>query len=1350
MKTKSIYLSLHLLFCALFGPVFGQPTPDFTYLSEKDPVNNTFVLSVIQAYSGHYYLATAGELFRFDGYEHRRWTYDPDDPNSLSNQVMWSLAQTPDSMIWIGTDNGLNALDPRTERITRFYHEPENPNSLPGNGIWELFVDEAGVLWIGTDNGFSRFSPSSRQFERFCYQTNQNTQKEVYAFLPAARSKEMWVGVGEDLVLFHPQSGTQFSLAIPGSGNPGEEEDYTIRCLLRDREGMVWVGTGNRGIFRFDPARKVFTDQITDEDGLRNTRIRALHQDEEGYIWVGTYGGGLHFLDPVSGTVYPFETDPFNPVHENFDVVYTIFEDPSSNIWVGTYYGGAKIVRAAQKPFQQFVHVPGKPGAIPKTGFGDFTELPDGTIMMANRKDGYLLFDPVTEIFTQHTIQLGSRKLDYTPEIRCIVRDAAGNLWGTGSRSMVVQRAGSNIWEHFLPKGLPPSGWITHQFIDPQGRHWIATQEGLYRFDAFQETLRRIALPALQRPAKVGNNQHVLSISMTRDGSLWFNTQGGANRLAPGQDSIHFYPAPASIFDTYQTVDGRFYYGSNIGLGRLDTINDTILFDLPIRETLVWAFLDDDNGRLWMSGNLSLHSFDPVSGAVHSYNEADGISVGKFFGHHLKDRDGQFYYAGNKGIMAFDPLDVKENTIVPRPVLTQIRLSNTPLPIRGSPADSANLASPLLQAPAFAKKMTLKHWQNDVSFTFAAVEITSPENNQFAYRLKPQDPDWVQTSADQRVATYTNLRPGHYTFEVKASNNDGLWSSDAVALDLHILPPWYWNPIAWVIYVLAFLWLTRWLYRRQLTIVAAREKAQYLEELNQTKDRIFTNLSHEFRTPLTNILGATRLWVNKPERWQQLAPERITNSAQELLRLVDQMLGLSRLQSQNLPLHYQQTDAVNFLAYLTEAYQYSAEQRNILLTFITAVPRFAMDVDVEKWKAVIGNLLTNALKFTPEGGRVVLEVQRATSTQFVFSVRDTGPGIPEAERPQVFDRFFQGKASASGGTGIGLAYTRELVHLLGGNITLHCPAGGGTVFRVTLPVQRKAQDTFSPSPQIGRASDTPHEFLLPPLAAPAAPERSGDEDQPSILIVEDHPQVRDYLAQLLSESYRILSAEDGLIGQALALEHIPDLILTDLMMPRQDGLTLCRFLKGDMRTNHIPIVVLTAKADDASRLSGLAKGADVYLTKPVVERELLLHLHNLLQMRNRLREKYAGIHLPGSSPADHLLASDDLNQQFLFRAKEIILSQRTNDDFDVKQFCQDMGVSRTQLHQKLKAITGIATTAFIRKVRVEYAQKLLLQTDHSVSEIAYEAGFKHPSSFNRAFREWVGCSPSDFREETGR
>jgi len=1333
VNTKPRNLFLLALSLFLVSPCAGQPNPDFTYLSEKDPVNNTFVLSVIQAYSGHYYLATAGELFRFDGYEHRRWTYDPDDPNSLSNQVMWSLAQTPDSVIWIGTDNGLNALDPRTEQITRFYHEPGNLNSLPGNSIWELFVDESGILWIGTDNGFSRFSQSTRQFERFCYQADQDAQKEVYAFLPAVRGEEMWVGVGSDLILFHPQSGTQFSLAIPGYGNPGEEEDYTIRCLLRDREGTIWVGTGNRGIFRFDPTRKKFTDQITDTEGLRNTRIRALHQDEEGYIWVGTYGGGLHFLDPYSGTVFPFETDPFNPVHENFDIVYSIYEDPSGNIWTGTFYGGPKIVRAAQKPFKKYVHMPGKPGGIPRTKFGAFVERPDGKIMMADRKDGYILFDPVQETFSQHTIRLGPRRLDYPPEVRGFAFDKKGNIWGMGRRSMVVLRPGAETWEQFLPKGLPEIGWFTDQFIDSKNRHWIATQQGLYQFYAQKETLSKVQLPATTNLPNIGNNQHVFSIVQTSDGIMWFNTQAGTNMLIPDTDIIRLFPLPVSVFDVHLAKDGQYYFGSNIGLGRLNTSTDSIHFDLPIRKTLAFGMHEDPKGRIWMSGNLAMYRYDPSTNEMYSYNEADGISVGKFFGHHVQDSEGRLYHAGNKGMLRFDPLKVQENTIEPLPLITDIRLLNKSLPIRGSTADSASSASPLLQAPAFARKMTLNHWQNDVSFTFAAVEITSPKNNQFAYRLVPQDEDWVYTAADQRIATYTNLRPGKYTFEVKASNNDGCWSSDMASLDLLIKPPWYWNPHAWSVYVLLFaaliILLNRILLDRQkaqLEAQASQERYEQLEQHDAAKNRIFTNLSHEFRTPLTAILGTTSLMERKPNVWNTIGPSRIRRSARDLLNLVEQMLGLSRLEAGAMPVKWVQGDVLAYLDFICEPFFVQAEFRGIYLHCQWPDDAMIMDYDPEKTKVILSNLLSNALKNTPEDGQVQVRANKRENS-LLLAISDSGPGIPEKHIPHIFDRFYQvEKDNVSEGTGIGLAYTKELVKLLDGTISVKPSSLGGAKFTVTLPIH-----TWSKTKHNLDTSSVDAHRALPDLPLVNQPE----DHLPLLLIVEDHPAVSEYLAHSLADVYQIQTARNGAAGFELARTCIPDIILSDVMMPEMNGYQLCQHIKEDDRTCHIPVVLLTARADEASRLQGLREGADAYLPKPVTEEELHICLNGLLENRKRVQAHY-------DSSGFRQKKSQD---PFLRRAEVVVQENLQDPAFGVEAFCLEMAVSRTQLHRKLKATTGLSASQYIRKARIAYAKILLQTTKKSVSQIGYDSGFQQIPTFNRAFKEWTGSSPTNYR-----
>lgn len=1338
-------LSLVLLplYCSFLS---AQSQPVFSSITEEDGLTNGFVTDIIQSANGYYYFATSKGLNRYDGYSMTSWIFPSgDSTNAPTNPVLWCLNQATDTIIYIGSQRGFSAFDPRVEQFQHFFHHPERPYSLSGNAVYEVHSDSTSeAIWIGTENGFCRYLPSKERFYRYFYREEPAERQEVYAFSPSEEDK-IWTGVGPHLTEFSLSNDDYLSFTLPGYV-PEKNEDYTIRVLLKDQAGILWIGTGNRGLYAFDPKKQAFIRRVGLKEGLRNLRIRSLYEDKKGTLWIGTYGGGLHFLTPDRRQVIPFERDKFNPSHHNFDVVYHIEEDRQGNLLLGTFYGGVKLHLAHRKPFRHYVPVPGKPGTLPRANFGAYYLHEDSTIWLPARADSFYVFDPNAEYFSTEHIELGSQSLDYAPEIRSFVRDQEGNIWGIGKRSMVVRMKGQQLWEQFLPEGLANMGWLTVQYIDQQQRHWVGTQSGLYRFDAPSRTLTPVLLPSSQDNPKLGNNQHIQSIEETKGGIIWVATQGGVNQI---DDVIKYFPFREFVFDVEQDRMGRIWIGTIKGLARYDAVNERIVIEEAAQASqdgVVWGLMEDQKGRMWVVSNQGLHYFDPSTKAFRTYSQNHGLKNPQYFGHHLHLDPNDFFYGGTQGVLRFDPIAIRENTHPPQVVITGVELNNQRLPVRGTLADSTHRLSPLRQAPAFAKRLNLSHKQQDLTFFFAGLNITAPENNQYRYRLKGDHKDWIVSDVTQRKATYTNLSPGTYTFEVLASNEDGLWSKEPAALNIQIAPPWYWNPLAWLIYAGIFFFTLWAFYHRQLStrlerqqqisaMEAAQEKARHLQELNSTRTQLFTNLSHEFRTPLTNILGAVELWNKHPQQWRAKASERIKRSAQELLGLVEQMLGIARLDSHTLPINWKRGDVLAFLAYVLEAFEYKADQKNITLELRAPVDEFYMDFDPDKWQVIVGNLLSNALKFTPEDGLIVLRVSHAKEDHFQFQLMDNGPGIAAEDLPHIFDRFYQANPTNHQGTGIGLAYTKELVHLLSGRIEVHNRAKQGAIFTVTLPVRHQAPTSF-PLPV------TAADQLAQSTTVASANTLIDAADKPTLLIVEDHAEVLDYLRHILGTSYHIYTALDGVEGRRLAIDLVPDLIISDLMMPRMDGLDLCRHLKTDLRTNHIPFLLLTAKADVQSRLAGLKTGADTYLAKPVSGIELQIRLTNLLENRERLKQSYRRF-----KPADPPKEKLDLNELFLRKAHEKIHKNLQQENFDVEALCRAMTISRTQLHNKLKALTGLSTTQFIRKTRIEYACKLLKDPTHNISEVAYDVSFKHLSTFNRAFKEWTQQTPSDFRQQ---
>ncbi|MBK8969581.1 MAG: response regulator [Lewinellaceae bacterium] len=516
------------------------------------------------------------------------------------------------------------------------------------------------------------------------------------------------------------------------------------------------------------------------------------------------------------------------------------------------------------------------------------------------------------------------------------------------------------------------------------------------------------------------------------------------------------------------------------------------------------------------------------------------------------------------------------------------------------------------------------------------------------------------------------------------------------------------------------------------------EKNELLEELDQLKTRFFTNISHEFRTPLTVIAGMTGQIAENPERWLERGLSMINRNTGNMLDLVGQILDLNKLESGKLEVNRFQADIIPFLRQLVESFQPLAETRDIRLSYHPTVDTLTLDFDPEKMVRILSNLLGNALKFCSEGDQVNVDVDQAESNVLCIRVGDTGPGIPAEQLAYIFDRFFQAKDTYrfnAPGTGIGLSLVQEFTRLLGGTVSVESREGRGTMFILRLPIRREA-----PAPKAGTAELPVKKHELP--AAPmAGTGEESDLDLPTLLLVEDNTDIVQYLISCLEGRYQLTWAKDGEAGIAQAIETVPDIIISDVMMPRKDGFELCQTLKTDTRTSHIPIVLLTAKADVESKIAGLKRGADAYLAKPFDKQELLARLENLLELRARLQARYRTME---DLPAD---SEDALQQedQFVGQIKAAIQAHMDEEEFGILELCRDIGVSRTQLHRKIKALTGRSTSSLIRYIRLWHAKQLLV-TDLNISQVAYDCGFRDPKYFSKTFSEEFGIGPKDFRK----
>jgi len=709
------------------------------------------------------------------------------------------------------------------------------------------------------------------------------------------------------------------------------------------------------------------------------------------------------------------------------------------------------------------------------------------------------------------------------------------------------------------------------------------------------------------------------------------------------------------------------------------------------------------------------------------------------------------------GLNVFNPNNIRQNSFIPKLTFTSVNLTGEKLS-----KEIYNGSVELLD------EIYLSYDQNNISFEFAAMEFTNPKKNQYAYKMEGFDTDWIYTG-NQRLANYTNLDPGEYVFQVRGSNNDGIWNEEGRSIKITVTsPPWktWW---AYTLYILALISILFSVRRYELNRIRLKNQlaleqveSEKLKELDQLKSKFFANISHEFRTPLTLILGPLENVISKINSLdikQQLGTAY--NNGKRLLILINQLLDLSKFEAGGMNLAANQNDLIPFIKGIFFSFESLAKQKKIALQFQSDIDSLQVYFDPEKMEQVFYNLISNAIKFTPESSNKKVLVNVATANMsnlknlslkvkcILISVKDSGVGIPKDQLPNIFNRFYRVNLpfiDEQEGTSIGLSLAKEIVELHHGQINVSSEEGKGSEFTVLLPLGKEHLEeneivedrtiSLQIAETINQFNDDNNLELLEPSV-----KIEEHIDKEIVLVVDDNEDVRKFIGKQLDSDFKIIEAKDGEDGIEKAILSVPDLIISDIIMPKINGNELCRKLKSDERTSHIPVILLTAKGGEENKLEGLKTGADDYLTKPFSSKELIIRVKNLIEQRNKLREKFSREHF--TSPDKVSLPSIDT--KFLIKVKEVIDKNIGDEKFSVQFLANEVALSRVQLHRKLKALINLSAGEFILNMRLMRAADLIKQNAASISEIAYLTGFNTPNYFAKCFRKHFGYSSTEYK-----
>ncbi len=1369
------------------------------FIDEKGFTQNS-VMKVIQDLDGYIWLGTLNGLYKYDGQRFTVFRHQLNNPNSLVSNSVYELALDSDGNILIGTGKGVSKYNRLTQtfsnypivlqnaRITAIYpelngglwvgtlhsglhyfdvsdfqgsnsisylHKPNHETSISSNQIHSIVKDRSGSLWVGTLKGLNKvvFKNGIAEFIRF------ENIKESIKLLFVDKEGTLWVSkVGHSLIkidnpeaftaknqkdfqefnfnttkLDTDESGGLISMFEVGNGNllfgihgfglyifnpkTGEYSKYVhdpskpesissnnIESILIDNTNVLWVGTEEGGINKCDLKQKeflFFNENVLSKNSLSNSSVNVIAKEKDNCFWVGTQDGlnkmtfkNGDYKDPVFEHFY-FNKDNTKSNQRPQEHIWSVLKDNDEDYWIGTTDG---IVHMRQNSRSNTISsyltelntLEVYSSLQDKDGVLWFGSLISGLVKWEkNKKPGTNEFDFSNIV---HYLPDSNDKYSISgKEISCLYEDSIGNIWvGTlqGGLNLIVPGEGNE-----------PDQFVSYQH-EPNN------------------------------PSSLSHNS-VFSIHEDREGHFWIGTFGG------GLNKISWPPRGNSepIFKHYTEDDG-------------------------LANNAIYGILEDNNGDLWISTDNGISHFNPKTERFQNFSKNDGLQSNNFrMNAHYKNNDGYLFFGGLRGLNIFNPNHLRENDF-PAPVkLTGFKIKNEDVKI-GEAYNGRVLLDKALSL--ISKPIDLKYHENTLTFEFAALHYAAPEKNRFKFKLEGFDKDWVD-SKKLPFAHYTNLSPGYYTFKVKASNNDALWNENSAEIKLRIHAPFWLTWWAYLLYsfiIFGVLWgIQSYLDLRSQQRAALRVQRE-IEEVNKLKLQFFTNISHELKTPITLIINPIEELLESIEdnALMQSKLKVVQRNANSLLRLVHQLMEFRKIEVGETKLGTTKANIISFIREITFSFRASARKNDINLSFESELYSADAWFDWDKLEKILNNLIYNAIKFTQRGGQVTVRVSkprdndemyivdRDVKTQYLqIEVRDNGEGIDKNQLPYVFQRFYQvnkpNRKASNKGSGIGLAITKDLVDLHHGVIEVESEKDQGTCFTIKLP--------------LGDSHLLPEEIIE--MTVPTLSENDIDLDyleehenedgsqqemtySNSMLVVDDNEEIRELIKEGFSKSFKIFEAENGKEALNIALKEMPDIVVSDVLMPEMDGVEFCYSLKNKIRTSHIPVILLTALNSVEHRIKGLESGADAYIPKPFKMKLLSVRVEKLIASRDIIRKRFQ----TEKELTPEKVTLNSIDEAFLKKIMYFMEVNMGRESYWVDELASDMNTSRSTFFRKLKKLTGQGPNDFMRMIRLKRAVQLLEQNELTISQVSYMVGFNDPNYFGKCFRKFYGDTPSNY------
>ncbi|APY11660.1 hybrid sensor histidine kinase/response regulator [Seonamhaeicola sp. S2-3] len=1338
-----ILLTLNILTLFIVTSVYAQDVNyKFKTISTKQGLSQSTVIAIHQDYLGQMWIGTRDGLNKYDGTKFTVYRNENKDSTSISNNDILAIQEDDSHYLWIGTYNGLNRYNPKTGKFKRYFHK-EAKNSLLNNTVWSIKKMTSGKVWVGTAGGLSIYNQQTDRFKNYLTEHTKPARQRVMAILETKKG-QVYVGTGAGIFQVERNKQDLVFNLIKGS------ENFYVQDLVETEDNNLLIATQSQGLVTYNITKEKFNNFfIKNAEYNKIKNIRRLVYDNDNTLWIGTYEGLIVVTKNNYITLLKHELNNNMSLRKNS--IKCLFKDKKGSVWIGAYYGGVSIWDPSNVNFQNITQN--------QVGFGlNYTVVSSiasyqDFMFFGTEGGGLNIWNKKTNSYKYKTKSNSLLKDNNIKELKLINNDKL--FVGTFKNGLQVydlekQKFINSIFSKQFEETLKNVG-VYAISLDKNKNLWIGTfGRGLFKYSFKTGDYKHFQ--DFENGGSLCNNL-IRTIYVDTKNNVWVGTEKGLNKITPkGEIKNYFFDKSLQygddILSVYQDSRHNIWVGTKSrGLFKLKekTFEAVPLVADKAKVSAVRSMLES-NEYLWIATNQGIIKFDLNTNAIVVYNQSDGVISNEFNDNAcLKVGQSQFFFGGPAGVTYINTTKITTNKYSPQVILTGLDVKEN--------GTSNKITKNTL---AYTKVVNLSHTQGNFNISFSIPSFINANNNKYKYRLTGLEKEWNLTS--NNTASYTIQKPGNYVFEVLGANNDNVWNKKATTLKIYVAPaPWrtWWAFVIYGLLILSSLYFLLSILKSKTRLKHELE-LEHLEnertkEINKTKLEFFTNISHEFRTPLALILGPLNQVIEEYRGSSKLYKKLlvIENSANHLLQLINRLMDFRKFENKLFNLEAAEGNIVKFLKEIYLSFTEHAKKDNYHFYFECSEEEILVYYDRNKLERVFYNLISNAFRYTPKGGTITVRVEK-NERDVVIKVEDTGVGIAKEYQDKIFERFFEIAVNNkpdnnyNKGTGIGLSIAKNIVELHKGTIAVTSNKEGvGSIFSVTLKlgnnhlseteIYKNYKFSDDLSQYINQLEDTNVVFE-------DDLESNTNTNNSTILLVEDNKPLRKFIKSVLKEEYRIIEAENGKVAFNKAIRELPDLIVTDVIMPEMTGVELCSAIKSELKTSHIPVILLTSRSSLIYKLDGLERGADDYISKPFNVKEFKLRIKNLLQTRDKLKNKF--VSSQGLLPEEVLVSSCD--ETLYKKALKIVKENIGNEQFDIAMFCSELGVSRTMLFTKIKAWSNFTPNEFILHFRMKRATQYLEQGKLNISQISYKVGFKNPKYFSKTFQKTFGKTPTQY------